>query len=103
MQTPRCDGCRAIARRFDAAFDLAEAAILKPTAGAGVAEELPDETVAAVVAQICRTETFEEAMSFEWRGRTRLAIKGLETWERYLTKKVRPRSVNKRHGTESHL
>jgi len=28
VKTHRCDACRAVAHRFDAAFDLAEAAVL---------------------------------------------------------------------------
>jgi len=74
--TRRCDACRAIANRFDLAFDLAEAALLDNR------PELDDGEAGEVASMACERRVYSEAKPMLWRGQQRLALKGLETWVR---------------------
>ncbi len=82
IRSQRCDACRLVARRFDAAFKLAEENVLPyhEDRGGGSKAELDGTEVAEVVAEVCRRRRLEHVVPVVWKGRPRIAAKGLETW-----------------------
>ncbi len=81
IKSQRCDACRLIARGLDAAFELAEVNLLNHVAKG---TELDEPEVAEVVSHVCSKSRIlkTKVTPIMWRGRPRLAAKGLETYER---------------------
>ena len=72
---PRCDACRAIALRFDAAFREEDSKIEH------LGQELSEREVADIVNNICSDYAFKYIELVEYEGYVRLATPPLETWD----------------------
>ncbi len=71
IRSQRCDACRLVGRRFDAAFELAEENLLSD----GTRDELDVSEVGAVVAHVCSKRRMADVAPMVWRAQRRLGAK----------------------------
>ena len=71
---PRCDACRDIAMKFDAAFREEDSKIEH------LGLELTENEVKDIVNSVCTDYSFKYVELIEWEGYERLATPLLETW-----------------------
>ncbi len=103
LKSERCDACKIIARRFDSAFGVADAAIQDPDE-LSEPKELDANEVSDVVEKVCSKTTFADVTSvFDdtevdapggvGEGRNRLAADGSDLWGSYQERKVKARNT----------